>query len=123
MSKTPEQYNEIACDFVNWFYDKLDEKDEPIDNMFKSKSTMTFCDEECAGENIIVKYNEICENNTVHKVEQVIADPDGSRRINVLVVGNVSIDNHEPQKFTQYFQLCWLKNDGYWIKDTMFTFI
>lgn len=123
-SITHINYNAVATEFSKYYYTCLDTKNMEILNLFKSKSMMNFYKEEYKGEYIISKYKQIFENNIKHNIEQIIAIPDGSRRINVMITGTICIgDEAGPKQFTQYFHLCWLGDGQYWIKDTIFTFI
>jgi hypothetical protein len=115
-------YNEIAQNFIKYYYDLVDNHNVNIQNLFKNYSCMTFCNQEYKGDTILLKYQEIYKHLTKHVIENIHAIPDGNRRINILVTGILYIDNI-PRKFTQFFHLCILDDNSYWIKSTMFSLV
>lgn len=121
-STTHIDYNMISRQFCQYYYTNVDAKNSEIVKLYKNFSGMNFNGEEYKGESIVGKYKQIYSNNTKHIIQQIQAVPDGSRRINVMVIGDVRV-NDQQRKFTQYFHLCWLGDESYWLKDTIFSFI
>jgi hypothetical protein len=115
-------YNEISHNFIQYYYNLIDSHNTDISKLYKNYSCMNFCKQEYTGDTIFLKYLEIYKNCIKHTIETISAIPDGNRRINILVTGVVCINNIN-YKFTQFFHLCLLDDNRYWIKSTIFSLV
>lgn len=129
-SITDVDHKSISSQFVKFYFSFLNNTDSSKKDLWKDLyrdySKMLFCQQEFKGSAIFSKYRDVVKSGSKHTITQISSVADGSRRINVQVIGKIvfSKDGVKQEKlFTQYFQLCWLRDNKYWIASTIFSLI
>jgi len=112
-------YNNIAYNFIQFYYDSLDKN---LNNMFDInknfiyKETSEFCLQGVltkGGEKIYSKLLELNQRGCQHKINSVDVVTSGSRRLNILVSGQIQLDGFT-YSFTEYFHLASSKKENNW---------
>ncbi|PSN66758.1 putative nuclear transport factor 2 [Corynespora cassiicola Philippines] len=109
-----DQFNEIAQQFVAYYYKTFDENRAGLSALYRDNSMLTFEQQPCGGQAAILeKLQNLPFQQVVHRTDTIDAQPSADDGILVLVTGALQVDGQEkPMSFTQSFQL--KQADGNW---------
>ena len=117
--------NIISTEFVKFYYTALDQNPNNLINIngeFIYKEHSEYCIQGVTlkgQNNIFARLMELHRRGSNHNINSVDIIPSGSRRINILVTGQIQLDGFN-YSFTEYFHLAsGKKGSGWWIQSNI----
>ena len=114
--------NEIIHEFIKFYYQCLNEKNNDLYSYFIEHSELMYNDEYYKGKQIIEFLYNKCKNIN-YKIIKINYLINGTRRVNIVISGTVNkyenVFNNKKQKlekkFTDFIHLALGNNKQYWI--------
>ncbi|KAJ4305257.1 Nuclear transport factor 2 [Kalmusia sp. IMI 367209] len=104
-------FQAIADQFVNFYYDTFDKNRSGLTALYRGHSMLTFEQQPVRGAaDIVEKLTNLPFNQVIHQVATKDAQPSADDGIIVMVTGALQVDGQDkPMSYTQTFQL---KSEG-----------
>ncbi|KAL9644285.1 hypothetical protein ABK040_005746 [Willaertia magna] len=115
-------FEQIGEAFTKHYYSVFDQNRQNIAPLYTDQSLLTWEKDQVQGRvNILKKLTELPFNSVRHDIGSIDSQPSLSGGVNILVTGNVVIDNEHPHMFCEYFHLV-AENNNYFVTNHIFRF-
>ena len=110
---------QFAQNFVNTFYQAMDQNKMNILNFYQQPSTLTFFTWTAQGQQEIAQRMQATTfKTTKHEIKNMDCQMiQGSPMVIISVIGKLTIDNDNPMIFTETFVLCQMNNNWFILND------
>jgi len=115
-------FEEVAKAFVTHYYTLFDEnKRHELHSLYQNESMLTFENEKYQGsDNIVKKLTSLAFQTVKHGLTTLDAQPTPGSGILIFACGNLAVDNENPLKFSQVFNLMPTPAGGYYVLNDLF---
>ncbi|KAK9173237.1 Nuclear transport factor 2 (NTF2) domain protein [Cryptosporidium meleagridis] len=115
------QFDQIGKQFVQHYYQTFQTNRPALGGLYGPQSMLTWEDTQFQGQaNIVNKFNSLNFQRVQFEITRVDCQPSPNNGSIVFVTGDVRIDDGQPLKFSQVFNLIPSGNGGFMIFNDLF---
>lgn len=125
MASINPEYENIAKQFVEFYYQTFDGNRQNLKNLYKADSMLTFESSSVQGDAAIVeKLVSLPFQKVLHEVGTLDAQPNVNGGAIVMVTGRLLVDEEQnPMNYTQTFQLMPDSSGSYYVINDIFKLV